>query len=931
MMKKILIGVLAFFLLIIAAAVVLPIIFKDDIIALVKEEANNNLNATIDFGDIGLSIFESFPDFTLTIENVKVTGIGQFVGVNLADIKALKLSLDLMSVISGEKIQINTIGLVSPNMHVIVMPDGTANYDITKPSEESSEPAEDESTAEEGDGGFSIGLSEYYIRNANIIYDDRAGKMYAKLVNFTHEGSGDFTQDDFLLETMTDADAVTFKMDGVPYLNSTKLDMKFNLNMNLPNMKFGFDENYVKLNALHLGFDGWVAMPAEVGDPIDLDMTFETKETSFKSLLSMVPAIYLTDFEDVKTEGQLALSGSAKGRMVGDQLPAFKLDLMVDEARFQYPDLPKGAEKIAIDLHIQNPGGSDDNTVIDLNKFHVELAGNPVDMVVHMKTPISDLYIKAGINMNLDMASLADVVPLEEGQSITGKVISDIQMEGNQSAIDQERYQDFKAEGMLVLQGFDYKDPTLAYATVIEICTLSFSPQYAELSAFKMKVGKSDIGLTGRVENIVGWYVADQPLSGTFNFSSDLMDLNEFMTDDEAPAEESSDSETATAEGSGGETSGVAEVPAGFDFTLNTSIKTLVYDNLDITDVRGKVIIRDQKLDMRELVMNLLKGSLSLSGSYATVNPLSPDIDVTMDIIGWDIPTTFEYLDMAKKMAPIMSSATGRFSTNMTMTGKLDQNMEPVMNSLSGGGKLQTASVTIKNPPVLAKAADAIKYDGIKDMTLENVNVTFTFENGRISIEPVNYVIGKEIPAIFSGSHGFDGTLDYVLNLDIPSKLMGGPATQIVSGLLSKASAATGLNAKMPERVKVDLDITGTTDDPKVTPRIAGTKGADAADDLKGKVLDELNKKKDELEDKAKAEVDKAKAEAEAKARAEADKVKAAADAKANETKAKAEAEKKRLEDEAKKKVEAEKKKAEDEAKKKAADATKDKLKGKFK
>ena len=341
MFKKLLTVFAVFFVLIIGSAIVLPVLFKDDIIALVKEEANNNLNAKLDFGDIGLSLFGNFPDFTLTIEDIKVTGNDPFNGVALADIGEVKLSLDLMSVINGEKIQINTVGLVKPNLHVIVLADGRANYDITKASntEEVSEEAKPDSEA-----SFRIGLKSYYIENANIIYDDRQGGMYADLKNFTHRGSGDFTQDDFLLSTTTDADAITYKMDGVSYLNRTKLDMTFDLNMNLPNMKFVFDENYVKLNALHLGFDGMVAMPSEEGDPMDFDISFETKETTFKSLLSLVPAVFLTDFEDVETDGNLALSGLVKGRMIGDQLPAFALDLNVNEEGSNtqiYPNLQK--------------------------------------------------------------------------------------------------------------------------------------------------------------------------------------------------------------------------------------------------------------------------------------------------------------------------------------------------------------------------------------------------------------------------------------------------------------------------------------------------------------------------------------------------------------------------------------------------------------
>lgn len=916
MIRKILIVVVTLLVLVIGSAIVLPIIFKDDLIVLVEEQANANLNADVKFGDIGLSLFESFPDFTLTVNDFSVTGRDQFSGVALADIEELKLSLDLMSVINGGTIQINTIGLVSPSMHVIVLEDGLANYDIA-PSSDESEPEEEttESTS------FSVGLKEYYIRNANIIYDDRAGDMYAELKNLTHEGSGDFTQDDFLLRTYTKVDQLTFGMEGMNYLNRTELESDFDMNMNLPNMRFEFVENYVRLNALKLGFDGSVAMPSEDGDPIDLDLTFNTTETTFKSILSLVPAIYLTDFSDVETSGSFALDGSAKGRMVGDQLPAFALNLTVSDAMFHYPDLPKAAENIAIDLHVKNPGGSEDNTVVDLNQFHVELANNPVDMMLHMRTPISDPFIDANVKMDLDLASVKDVIPLEEGQALTGRIVSEIDLEGNQSALDQERYQDFHAGGSLQLSNFEYQDPELPYKTLIKAMSLNFSPRYAELTQFDMNVGKSDISMTGRVDNIVEWYVANAPLSGQFNFSSELMDLNEFMTEDEE------EEETAEEE----EPSGVFEVPAGYDFVLNTSIQKMIYENLEISNTRGRVVMRDQKLSLDRLAMQLLDGSLTMSGFYATPNPVQPDFDFNLDIIGWDVPKTYEYVDMAKQVAPIMKYATGKFSSTMKVNGKMDSNMDPLYNTLGGGGMLATRGVSVNKPPVLEKAADAIKYDGLKSFDIDDSEFEFSFEDGRVVIEPSDFVIGKEIPSNLSGSHGFDQSLNYLLKLDVPSKLFGGAANQAIGGLLSQVNKAAGTNASMPERVDVDLIIGGTSADPKITPSIGGATAGSATDAIKDQVKDELNKKKEELENQAKEEVDKAKAEAERKAREEAEKAKQQAKEEADKAKRKAEEEAKKRADEAKRKAEAEKKRLEEEAKKKAAEEAKKKMKDLFK
>ena len=83
MVKKIfkILGII--FILLLAAIIVLPMVFKDDIIAKVKEEINNNVNAQVDFGDFDLSLISSFPDFTFSIE--EISGLFSFFLNNLSE------------------------------------------------------------------------------------------------------------------------------------------------------------------------------------------------------------------------------------------------------------------------------------------------------------------------------------------------------------------------------------------------------------------------------------------------------------------------------------------------------------------------------------------------------------------------------------------------------------------------------------------------------------------------------------------------------------------------------------------------------------------------------------------------------------------------------------------------------------------------------
>src|SRR6478672_11790679 len=95
------------FLILIVAAVAAPFLFKDKLVQLVKDQANKNLNAKVDFGDFDLTLFSSFPDFRFKIQNVSVANIAPFAGDTLAYIKELSFDLNIKSVISGDKYQIN--------------------------------------------------------------------------------------------------------------------------------------------------------------------------------------------------------------------------------------------------------------------------------------------------------------------------------------------------------------------------------------------------------------------------------------------------------------------------------------------------------------------------------------------------------------------------------------------------------------------------------------------------------------------------------------------------------------------------------------------------------------------------------------------------------------------------------------------------------
>lgn len=908
-MKKALKVIAIILIAFVGIAAAIPVVFKDDIIALVKDEANKNVNANIDFGDFSLSLFTNFPDFTFSIENVVVTGIDKFEGVELARIGELSFTLDVMSVFKGETLQIKEVYVANTDANVQVLADGSANYDIAIPSDSTVvEEVEVEEPTEESSGEFKIALTSYVLENINLIYSDATMPMALNITGLNHQGSGDFTLDLFDLKTNTTIDKMTFDYDGVQYMSEAAINMDADLIMDMPNFKFTFKENRIAINQLLLGFNGWFAMPS---DDMDIDITFFAQETKLRGLMSMVPAVFTEGFEELKISGDFALEGFVKGTMNDLLMPGFGVDMKINQGRIMYPDLPKSIDNINVKAKIVSLGGESlDNTIIDVPLAHLEIAENPIDMKLNITNPMTDPLIKFGLKAEVILAELKEAMPFEEGEELNGYIKSDVNVKGRMSAIETENYEAFVANGSIEVNDMVYKASDMPL-TSIKHAEFLFSPKALNLKDLQCNYGRTDIAANGVISNYLAYALRDETLIGTFNLTSNKIDLNEFMEEESADVavQPAADVSTATEE-----PLAVIEIPGNIDFTLNTNLKQLLYDNVEITNTKGQIVVRNQEAKLNDLSMETLGGKVLMSGTYNTQKVSEPKIDFVFGIEGLDINKTVNTFNTVEKMAPIAKSCAGRFNANFTMAGVLDEHMEPVMNSLYGSGGVNTKAVAIEGFKPLTKLGDVLKNESLANPTLKNINVTFKFVNGKVYVDPfdVNFA---DINATIAGNTGFDETIDYTMNLVIPRDKIGGEANKLVEGLVGQANSL-GANFSLGETVNLNVYVTNTIDDPKIKTGLANTAGKGAKDVLK----DTFNEKKKELEDKAKAEFDKAKQNAQE----EIDRKKAEAQKKIEE-------EKKRLEEEARRKIEEEKKRLEEEAKKKAEEEAKNKLKGMFK
>jgi cell division septum initiation protein DivIVA len=823
-------------ILIIALAILLPIIFKGKIIELAKKEINKSITAKVDFTNVGLSLFRSFPDFSLRISNLTVVGVNEFAKDTLADIKKLELTLDLMSVISGSNYEIKKISIIKPDIYVRVLKDGRSNYDITPTEEEPATPAGVEETP------FKLTLKHVEIVDGNIIYDDASLPTRAVLKGFNHQLSGNMVDDFTTLKTSTSIDKFDLDYDGIRYFTNAAVSYVADIDADLKNEIYTLLKNELKLNELFLTFDGMFAF---VGEDYNLVFTFNAPKTDFKNFLSVVPAIYAKDFASVQTKGNLKLEGFVKGLYSETSLPAFKINLAVTDAMFKYPDLPKAVTNIRISTDISNPGGDADNTVIDISDFHMEMGSNPIDIKMLIKTPVTDPDIDGMIRGNFDLAGVSEFYPLEENEKMSGSIIFDITLKGKLSSVENEQYENFTALGSILVKNFSYKSTMMNDPVDIVITQLNFSPAYLDLVSFRSKIGKNDFNAQGKLTNYLAYFFKDEVLKGNLKTTSQYFDISSLMPEEtESSPDGSADTSAVTA----------VEIPANIDFEMTASFDKLIYDNITMENVKGQLKIKDQKLELTNLGMNLLRGEMVMNGVYSTINPEKPGFDFGLNIKNIDIQEAYKTLQILSTYAPIAQKTSGTLSAKMNLKSTLDKEMMPVYETMTGGGEFSTSPIKVSGVNTLDKIADALKMDNLRSLDISKILVQFEFVDGKIMVEPFDMKVSN-YTAKLGGWTAFDQTIDYVMNLNVPRKELGSAANNVLDNMVSQANSK-GANFSLGETVSLDVLIGGTLTDPTLKTGLKEA-GKDLMEDVKEQVKAEIEKKVEEVKEDVKAQAQK--------------------------------------------------------------------------
>ncbi|MFC6996544.1 AsmA-like C-terminal region-containing protein [Rufibacter roseus] len=658
----------------------------------------------------------------------------------------------------------------------------------------------------------------------------------------------------------------TFKYPDLP-----QAAKNINVDMSVKNADGNMDHTVVDIRKLHLELgknpiDGRVLI--EGFSPMKIDGNLQAK-------LDLAEITKVVPIEGTTLRGLLAVDAKARGVYFEKYMPMVTAKLNLTNGYVKSADFPAPLEQVTVVSTITNNTGNAADTDVQISSFKMLLDKEPLEGRVSIQD-ISRPKFDAVINGVLDLTKLTKIFPIE-GTTLSGRLTGNIQAKGNMTDVDAGRYDNVNASGTVQIAQLNYKSTDLPQGMKINSAQAVFNNERVNLQQLDGALGKSDVQMNGYVANYMGYlFGKNQPLRGQFNLKSNSFNVNEWMVE-----EHTGEPVPASTQ----EAQGVVQIPADLDMVLITQAGTVIYDNLKLQNLQGKVSLKDQIAKLEDVTFTTLGAQFSTTGTYDSRDLIHPTFAFGLDIKNLDFQNAFNSFSTVQQYAPIANLLKGKFSTKFNINGELGADMMPVMSSLTGKGVVEVVEALVSNITAIKKISDVTNLQDVQNFVVKNKGFAAEILNGNLVVKPFDFDVNN-IKMTVGGTNNLSGNIDYVVAMDVPSGKVG-------NALATKLTSLSGVqNLEGLERVTLQLGVTGDFKSPTVALKGSSLK-AEASNIVKQVVTNkleevvkdkaginlptntdsikaELAKRQQEAELRAKQELEKKRAEAEQKLRQEA-------------------------------------------------------------
>ncbi|GHT30460.1 hypothetical protein AGMMS49574_10200 [Bacteroidia bacterium] len=347
---------------------------------------------------------------------------------------------------------------------------------------------------------------------------------------------------------------------------------------------------------------------------------------------------------------------------------------------------------------------------------------------------------------------------------------------------EQPFLQNWEVRGSIAFNQMRLNSRLFPLRMLVDATQVAFDTNKIKLSKARFHAGKSDFTLDGELNSLRRAMLRGGKLDGTFTLTSDYIDCNELiqamsqgmqysdqsMNKTEIAALNNGDLADLTASVavqdsipvSEADSSSLFVVPAFLDIALNMTAKHVDYKDLEMEDVEGEVVVRNQSINLKKLEMNSNIGNGNLTMFYTAKDLHGGSAGFDLDMQGILVDKLINLYPSIDSLLPMLRSFQGVVDCQMMATCQLDSTMSIDLSSLNTACFLRGKNMVLLDGETFTEIAKTLKFKNKNRNEIDSISVDLAIRNKKIEIFPFLFEMDRYRVAV-GGTHNLDMTFDY--------------------------------------------------------------------------------------------------------------------------------------------------------------------------
>lgn len=729
--KKISIVVAIVLILVGILGVIFASFYEDEIKKIILTEINKKVDIPIDVESVSFSIFKKFPYASLVFKNVKMKQKSD--KKELAHIESIYLQFNIIDLIKKKYI-IKKIAVENGVFTLLIDEKGKDNFHIFKPSDNN------ENTSN------VLELKEVLFKNIDLYYSNDYKKIDGALSIEKLTFSGNFSADDFSMQTNTTLVLHQINSKNTLLLKNKTITLATELNVNKKTNVYKIKSGSLGVEDLLFNLSGKLT-PTDNG--LTINLLSEGNKLPFKDLFSLLPAQQKTFFDAYNAKGTISYKTTLIGEISATKTPVINASFEVVNANIE----EKKSEYQLSKINFKGSYTNGNNTSLNTSKLSIKnlnasfgagyITGN------YTLTNFENPYIELDANANVDLEMAKNFFKLDTLEMASGNIILNLNYNGyvkNIQQIKAAELQKLNAQGNAQLENVQLKIHNNSFHLTNANGYFNFNNNSISIDSLTTIINNSPIYVKGKFTNLLAYLFAENEwLAIDAFFKSSTFNLNELIINSTS----SQKKETYQ-----------INFPQHVSFNLTTQIDTFLFRNFKATHFKGNISLDDNLLAATDVSFKTMGGIVK--GNIAIDNENASEILITSTAFLTDINIAelfYQFENFGQKEI-VAANLKGNANIILSFASVMDKQLMFKKDKIYLSATVAVSNGQLINYQPIMALSKFIAVEDLQQIKFKQLNTQIEIINETITLSKTE-VYNTALNLTVAGTHTFNSNIDY--------------------------------------------------------------------------------------------------------------------------------------------------------------------------